>query len=347
MSLSEGDSSRALPDILQSLIWGYMPARVVHTAAHLGISDLLADGPKTAEALAHATNTSIGPLLRLLRALASMNLLEDLGCDRFALTALGSQLRSNVPGSLRNVALMFGGERAWRSWGELLHCVKTGESGTRRIYGVGSYEYLAANPDQAIIFNGAMAENTRRVTEALVSAYDFSQFRKIIDVGGGNGALLGAIIAAHPNIRGVVFDLPRGSAEAPQKLADSGVAARCEVVAGDFFRSVPEGADAYILKHIIHNWDDGQSGVILKNCRKAMHDTSKILLLERVMPEKMEATPANQRMAMFDMNMLAMPGGQERTGNEYRSLLAKAGLSIARILAIPGLDIGVIEAIRS
>ena len=171
---------------------GYMPARVVHTAAHLGISDLLAAGPKTAEALAQATNTSIGPLLRLLRALASMDLLEDLGRDRFALTALGSQLRSNVPGSMRNVALMFGGERAWRSWGELLHCVKTGESGTHRIYGMGTFEYLAANPDQAVIFNEAMAENTRRVTQALISAYDFSQFRKIIDVGGGNGAVDGS-----------------------------------------------------------------------------------------------------------------------------------------------------------
>jgi ubiquinone/menaquinone biosynthesis C-methylase UbiE len=347
MSVSEDDSSRALSATLQSLIRGYMPARVVHTAAHLGISDLLAAGPKTAEALAQATNTSAGPLLRLLRALASMDLLEDLGGDGFALTALGRQLCSNVPGSLRNFALMFGGERAWRSWGELLHCVKTGESGTRRIYGMGSFEYLAANPDQALIFNEAMAENTRRVTQALISAYDFSQFRKIIDVGGGNGALIAAIVATNPNIRGMVFDLPHGSAEASQKLADAGVAASCEVVAGDFFRSVPEGADAYILKFIIHDWDDEQSLAILKNCRKAMKQASKILLLERVMPEKMQATPANQLIAMADMNMLAMPGGQERTGEEYRSLMARAGLSITRILAIPGQDIGVIEGVHS
>ncbi len=346
MSLSEGDSNRALSDTLQSLILGYMPARVVHIAAHLGISDLLAGGPKTVKALAQATNTSAGPLLRLLRALASLDLLEDRGRDGFALTALGSQLRSNMPGSLRNFALMFGGERAWRSWGELLHCVETGESGTHRVYGMGSFEYLAANPDQAVIFNGAMAESTRRVTEALVSAYDFSQFGKIIDVGGGNGALLGAILAANPGMRGVVFDLPRGNAEAPQKLADAGVAANCEVVGGDFFRSVPEGADAYILKFIIHDWDDEQSLAILKNCHKAMHQKSKILLLERVMPEKMEPTPAHRRIAMADMNMLAMPGGRERTGNEYRDLLAQAGLSITRILAIPGLDIGVVEAVR-
>jgi hypothetical protein len=263
------------------------------------------------------------------------------------LTALGNQLRSNVPGSMRNFALMFGGERAWRSWGELLHCVRTGESGTQRIYGMGSFEYLAANPDQAVIFNEAMAENTRRVSQGLISAYDFSQFGKIIDVGGGNGALLAAIVAANPNVRGVVFDLPRGSAEASRKFLDAGIAATCEVVTGDFFRSVPEGADAYILKHIIHDWDDEQSVTILKNCRQAMLPASKLLLLERVMPEKMQATPAFQRMAMVDINMLAMPGGQERTGKEYRDLLAKAGLSIARSLAIPDLDIGVIEAVRS
>jgi len=347
MSPSEGDSSGVLTATLSSLIMGYMPARVVHTAAHLGVCDLLADGPKTAAALAHATDTSTGPLLRLLRALASLGLLEDLGCDGFGLTALGSQLRSNAPGSMRNVALMFGGDRAWRSWGELPHSVKTGESGTRRIYGVGTFEYLAANPDQAVIFNKAMAENTRRFTQALIAAYDFSQFRKIIDVGGGNGALIAAIVAANPDIRGVVFDLPRGNAEASQNLADAGVAASCEVIAGDFFRSVPEGADAYILKHIIHDWDDEQSVAILKNCRDAMHPASKVVLLERVLPEKMEATAANLRMAMADINMLAMPGGQERTTQEYRNLLTEAGLSITQILAIPGLDIGVIEAIRA
>jgi hypothetical protein len=347
MSVPEGDSSGVSPVTLRELIMGYMPARVVHVAAHLGIADLLAGGPKTAVALARETDTNSVPLRRLLRALASMGVLENLESDRFGLTALGSQLRSNVPDTMRNFALMFGGERAWRSWGELLHSVKTGESGTRRVYGLGSFEYLAANPDQAIIFNEAMAENTRRVTQALVSAYDFAQFSKIIDVGGGNGALMAAILAANPRIRGVVFDLPGGCAEASQKLANAGVAAKCEVVAGDFFRSVPEGADAYILKHIIHDWDDEQSVAILMNCRKAMHQASKILLVERVMPEKMEATAANQRMTMVDINMLAMPGGQERTEKEYRHLFAKAGLSIARSLAIPGLDVGLIEAARS
>ena len=339
-------SGRKPPQLtLMPLITGYMPSRVVHVAVQIGIADLLADGPNSVEALAERTQTHAPSLRRILRALASMGLLEEIEMNRFSLTAVGEQLRSNVPGSIRNLTLMFGGERAWRSWGELLHSVKTGESGTRHVYGVGSFEYLAANPEQAVIFNEAMAEITRHIALAVISAYDFSKFRTIVDVGGGNGAMIAAIATSAPNIRGMVFDLPRGGAEAFQKLADAGITDRCEVAAGDFFRSVPEGADAYILKNIIHDWDDDASVAIFKNCREAMHQTSKLLLVERVMPERMEASPTNQRMAMLDMNMLAMPGGQERTESEYRGLLDKADLSLAQILALPGTDLGLMEVI--
>jgi hypothetical protein len=339
-----GSDSTGIPANLWSLITGYMPARVVHVAVQLGIPDLLATQAKTADVLAQETNTAAAPLRRLLRALASVGLVEELGSGRFALTAAGNRLRSNEPGSMRNVALMFGGERAWRSWGELLHSVTTGESGTRRVYGFGSFEYLAANPDQAVIFHRAMAENTRRVTELLVSTYDFSQFRRIVDVGGGNGTLMAAILAANPDARGAVFDLPSGIAEAPRKLADAGLAARCDVIAGDFFRSVPEAADAYILKYIIHDWDDEQSVKILSSCRKAMHQSSKVLLVERIMPQRMAATRVHQLLAMADMNMLAMPGGQERTEQEYGNLLAEASLSLKRIVALPESEISVVEA---
>ena len=216
--MSAPESSAASPASLWPLITGYMPARVVHVAAELGIADLLATGAKTADALAQEIDAAPVPLRRLLRALASIGLVEELEPGRFALTAAGSQLRSNVPGSMRNLALMFGGERAWRSWGELLHSVRTGKSGTRRVYGVGTFEYLAANPGQAAIFNAAMAENTRRITELLVSTYDFSQFRNIVDVGGGDGTLMVSILAANADVRGTVFDLPSGVAQAPQKL---------------------------------------------------------------------------------------------------------------------------------
>jgi orsellinic acid C2-O-methyltransferase len=289
MSVSEDNPDAAAASNLWALITGYMPARVIHVVVQLGVADLLAGEAKTADALAQETNTAAVPLRRLLLALASLGLVEQLESGRFALTEAGSPLRSNVPGSMRNIALMFGGDRAWKSWGELLHSVTTGESGTRRVFGVGSFEYLAANPDQAVIFN---------------ADYDFSQFQNVVDVGGGSGALMAAILAANVAMRGTVFDLPSGGAEASKNLADSGVAARCEFVAGDFFHSVPEAADAYILKYVIHDWNDDQSIAILSNCCKAMHQASKILLVERIMPERMEATPAHRRIAMADMNML-------------------------------------------
>ena len=332
------------PATLLPLITGYMASRVVHVAALLKIADRLADGPKAADALARETKTHGPSLRRLLRALASLGLLAEIEPGRFGLTAMGAQLRANVPGSMHNLALMFGGERAWQSWGELLHSVQTGESATRHVFGVGSFEYLAANPEQAIIFNEAMAEITRPVTQALIASYDFSRFRTIVDVGGGNGAMMAAIAGATPNVRGVVFDLPGSSAEASRKLADAHVNGRCEVVAGDFFREVPKGADAYILKSVIHDWDDDAAAAILGNCRIAMHENSKLLLVERVMPETMEHSLAQQRMAMIDINMLAMPGGQERTEAEYRALLANAGFILAPIRQLPGLDVSLIEA---
>ncbi|MCK1516366.1 methyltransferase [Bradyrhizobium sp. 190] len=343
--MSAPESSAASPATLWPLITGYMPARVIHVAAELGIADLLATEAKTADALAQETDTAHVPLRRLLRALASIGLVEELESGRFALTAAGSELRSNVPGSMRNVALMFGGERAWRSWGELLHSVRTGESGTRRVYGVGTFEYLAANPEQAAIFNAAMAENTERITDLLVSTYDFSQFPDIVDIGGGDGTLMASILAANAGVRGTVFDLPSGVAQAPQKLIDA-VLPRCEIIAGNFFHSVPEAADAYVLKYVIHDWDDEKSVTILRNCRKAMHEASKILLIERIMPERIEATPIHQRIAMGDMNMMAMPGGQERTEREYRDLFAAAGLLLERTIPLPGSEISVISAKR-
>jgi orsellinic acid C2-O-methyltransferase len=326
------------------LITGYMPSRVVHVAVQLGIADLLANGPKTADTLALETKTHGPSLRRLLRALASIGLLEECEPGRFSLAAMGAQLRSNVPGSVRNQALMFGGERSWRSWGELLQSVRTGESGIRHVYGVGSFEYLAANPEQAVIFNEAMAEITRQVAQAVISAYDFSHCRKVIDVGGGNGAMIAAIVGATPKTRGVVFDLPAGGAQANRTFADASLADRCEVIFGDFFREVPEGADAYILKSVIHDWSDDASVSILKNCRIAMGENSRLLLVERVMPERIECLPNQQRMAMLDMNMLAIPGGQERTEAQYRVLLANAGFVLTETRTLPGLDVSLIEA---
>jgi len=349
MSQTTHAVSAVPPATLMPLIIGFMPARVVHVAAQLGLADRLADGPKDAAVLASETGSHAPSLHRLLRALASLGVVDEHESGRFALTPLGEQLRTGVPGSLRNLALMFGGERAWRCWGDLLHCVQTGQSAMHHLYGMGSFELLATLPQQAAIFNEAMAEITRDVARAVVATYDFTQFREIVDVGGGNGTLIAAILASAPSLCGIVFDLPTGNAEASRQLAGAGVATRCRVVAGDFFESVPTGADAYILKSIIHDWDDDQSVAILQKCRNAISPSGKLLLVERVMPTRMEVVPTHQRMAMLDMNMMAMPGGRERTESEYRTLLAAAGFALSHIVSLAAVsarvDVSIIEAI--
>jgi SAM-dependent methyltransferase len=339
------ETDAVAPASLLPLITSFMPARVVHAAAELGLADLLAAGANTAAGLARETSAHAPSLHRLLRALASLGLVEETEPGLFALTPLGGQLRRDVPGSQRNLALMFGSERAWRCWGALLDCIRTGEAAMQHVYGMGSFEYLAAHPAAAVVFNAAMAEITREVARAVAAAYDFTRFRRIVDVGGGNGTLLAAILAAAPELRGIVFDLPAGNAEAARLLAAAGLAPRAEVVAGDFFQAVPEGADAYILKSVIHDWDDEESVAILKSCRKAIAAGGRLLLVERVMPERMNASPVHQRMAMLDMNMLALPGGRERTEAEYRALFAAAGFKLARVLPLPeAVGVSLIEA---
>jgi O-methyltransferase/methyltransferase family protein len=336
--------NRLQSDSLLPLITGYMPARVVHVAAQLGIADRLKDGAKNAGQLAGELDVHEPSLRRFLRAMCSIGLLSEAQPASFSLTPLGNQLRSDASRSAKNLALMFGGERAWRCWEVLLESVRTGQSGMKHVYGMGSFEYLAANPSQSVIFNRAMAEITRAVTQLVIRSYDFSKIDTLIDVGGGNGALIAGIVAANSHLRGKVFDLPAGCADARQTFEAAGVADRCDVVPGDFFKEVPTGAHAYTLKNVIHDWNDQDSLAILRACRKAADKKGKLLIIERIMPELMTATPENQRKAMLDMNMLAMPGGQERTEAEYRHLLQQSGSSLKRIIPLGDLDIAIIEA---
>ena len=348
MSQTTGEASGAPQANLMQLITGFMPARIVHLAAQLGLADQLADGPKDAMLLASNTATHPPSLYRLLRALASMGVVDEREPGRFALTPLGTQLRTGAPGSLRNSALLYGGERTWQCWGDLLHTIRTGETAMRHLYGEGSFEYLAAHPQGAAIFNEAMAEATGEVGRAVAAIYDFAKFGQIVDVGGGNGTLVAAILASAPLLRGIVFDLPAGVTEAPRQLADAGCADRCKVIEGNFFQSVPSGADAYILKSIIHDWDDDRSMAILRNCRTAMSPTSRLLLVERVMPIQMQAEHSHRRVAMMDMHMLGLLGGRERTEAEYRTLLDASGFTLSRILSLSAvserIDTSIIEA---
>lgn len=321
---------------LMPLINGFMAARVVHVAAELGIADLLVAGAKSTETLASETGSNTLALHQLLRALASLGVIDELEPGRFALNAMGEQLRTEVPNSVRNLALTHGSDRAWRSWGELRHSIRTGTPAFRHVFGVDSFDHLARDPKQAAVFNEAMAETTRQVAKAVVTSYDFATFSKVVDVGGGNGTLMATILDAVVKLRGVVFDSSSGSAAASDQLRARGVLERCEVIAGDFFLSVPRGGDAYILKSIIHDWNDERSATILKNCRNAISATGKLLLIERVMPARIDASAGHQRWTMIDMHMLVMLGGRERTEEEFRMVLAAANFELRRTLLLPG-----------
>jgi len=315
------------------MITAYMTSQVIYVAARLGIAELLADGAQSGDELARATGTHAPSLRRLLRGLAVVGVLDEVEPGRFALTPFGALLRPGVPGSVRNLALLFVDEPVWRAWGGLLHSVRTGETAFDHVFGMGTFDYFAQNPEAAAIFHEAMTEGTRWAAPAVIAAYDFSRFRTVVDVGGGNGTLIAAILAATPGLRGTVFDLPIGVEGARRHLEAAGVADRCQVVEGDFFRQpLPGGADAYLLKSVIHDWDDERSVAILENCRRAMPAHAKLLLVEPVLPASVERCEAHQRMMMSDLNMLAVAGGRERTEAEFRALFTAAGFGLSAVV---------------
>jgi hypothetical protein len=316
---------------LRSLITGYEASQVIYVAARLGVADLLAGGPRTAEELTEALRVDAGALRRVLQALAALGLLTHLGGSRYAITASGTRLREGVPGSLRAVALL-AGERSYRAWGGLLHSVQTGETAFRHVFGMGTFEYMAAHPEIAAFYNEAMAAGAAERATAVVAAYDFSGDGTVVDVGGGHGALLVAILSAHRGVRGVLFERESVTAGARARIEAAGLDSRCTVVAGDFFQSVPGDGGVYLLSHIIHNWDDQRSVRILANCRAAMAPRAKLLILEQVLPERFEPSRAAVQASMADLHMLAITGGQERTAGEYQRLLAAAGFTLTRVI---------------
>jgi orsellinic acid C2-O-methyltransferase len=315
---------------LQQMIAGYMVSQVIHVAVTLGLPDLLETGEASAQALAKETGTHDQSLARLLRALAACGLVEEPQPGCLKLTAFGALLRADVPGSLRNLALALGGETMWRSWGDLLHAVSTGANAFEHLFGMRSFEHASLHPDRAAIFDAYMADLTRASTVAILASHDFSAYRSIVDVGGGNGALLSEILVAAPAAECSIFDTPSGVAGAMRRLEQAGVARRCRVVTGDFFKSVPEGADAYILKSVLLDWEDERALAILENSRGAMRLDSVLLIVERLLPERIECCEAHREITMMDLHMLVMPGGRERTGVEYAELCASVGLELIR-----------------
>jgi hypothetical protein len=332
----------AAASVLQ-MIWGLHISRAVYVVAALGIADMLAGGPMTAGRLAEATQAHEMSLYRVLRLLASLGVLTEDENRTFGLTLLGERLRTDVPASMRSWAMLTDSIGGVQSFGPIIESVRTGKPGLSIAYGMSGFEFLAAHPQQAVGFHAAMSERTAGFAPSLAAEYDFSLARMVADIGGGKGTLLAAILQKHGHLRGLLFERPEVAPEAAAVLAAAGVADRCEVIAGDFFSGVPEGADMYVLANVLHDWDDARSVHILTSCRAAMSAGGRVLIVERLIPhDPADAVPV----LLSDINMLVLTGGMERTNAEYGGLLTQAGLVPGRVLPVAA-PYGVIEGTKA
>jgi O-methyltransferase domain/Dimerisation domain len=329
------DESPALTRLLR----GYRISQAIHVAAVLGIADLLADGPRSADDLADATGSDPDALYRLLRALAGVGVFAEEAGRRFGLTPLGSGLRSDAPGSLRHVAVELGQPYLWHAWGDLLHSVRTGENAFRHVHGTSIWEFRARHPDASDAFGAAMSAQTARMNRSLLASFDFGRFPTLVDVGGGRGTFLAALLASRPAMRGVLFDLPHVVERAGPVLAAAGAADRCELTAGDFFDGLPAGRAAYLLQRILHNWEDAEAVAILTSCRRAMPDQGRVLLVERALGVAND----DPEPKLVDLHMLIGPGGRLRTIEEYRALCDAARLAVVGVTPT-GAGLQVLEA---
>ncbi len=304
---------------------GFVHAILV--AANLGLADLLKDGPLSIADLAEATGTHARSLYRMLRALASRGIFSEDADGRFSLTALADPLRSDAPDSIHNWALFVGSEAELQTWAHLSYSVRTGKPAFEHIFGKGWFDYLDEQPEMAQIFNHLMTGGSTSDAAAIIEAHDFSVYRKIVDIGGGHGALLAHILEQNPQSSGVLFDAPSVIAGATGAIDTQVNQGRAERVAGNFFEAVPNGGDAYVLKYIIHDWDDERAIVILKKCRQAMAENGRVLLVEMVIPAGNAPSPGK----FLDLEMLLYFYSRERTEAEYRDLLQQAGLELITI----------------
>ncbi|MDQ3749940.1 MAG: acetylserotonin O-methyltransferase [Acidobacteriota bacterium] len=328
--------------VLPQMILGGLMQKSIWVAAKLGIADFLVEEPRTAEELAAVTDTHAPSLYRVLRLLATAGIFAETPERKFELTPIAELLRGDAPRSMRDYAIMMGEDWIWQAYGELMYSVKTGGIAHDKVQGMSSFEFYAQNEEAGKVFNRAMTNLSLLTAPAIVEGYDFSGIGKLVDIAGGHGLLLAAILKANPHLRGVLFDLPFVIEGASELLESEGVAARTEKVSGDFFESVPAGADAYMMKHIIHDWDDQSSIKILQNIHWAMNEDGKVLIVEMVVPEGNEPSPAKG----LDLVMLTIEGGKERTAEEYRELLAAAGLSLSRIIPTRS-PYGIVEAVKT
>ena len=325
---------------LIQMVTGNWVSRILYVAAKLELADRIGGGAMSAAELAPETGMHAPSLHRVMRALAGLGVLTERESGKFALTPLGEALRKDAPGSGWASVLTLGGPLFWRAWEEILYSVQTGKTAFEKVHGMPAFDYLAKHPDEASLFSQTMVGIHGPETPAVAAAYDFSRFRRIVDVGGATGNMLAAILSRYPGPRGVLFDLPHVVRDAPELLKAHGVADRVTIEAGSFFDRVPSGGDAYILSHVIHDWSEKQCLDILGHCRRAMGPQARLLIVEMVLPPGDAVHPGK----LLDIAMLVMPGGEERTPDEYGALLGKAGFRLERVVPTDS-PVSVVDAV--
>lgn len=325
--------------VLTQILLGRVASQAVYVAAKLGIADLLVGGPRPVDELAKAAGADSSALYRVLRALASIGIFAEQDSRVFVLTPAAQPLRSDVPNSLRDITIFWGEDWNWQVWGKILYSVRTGKSAWSQVHGEEVFDYFAKNEEAARIFDRAMTSFSSVATKAVLEAYDFSEIKTLVDIAGGQGRLLNGVLETYPAMRGVLFDLRHVIESAKQSTS---VGDRCEYVTGDFFAGVPSGGDAYMMKHIIHDWDDERAITILKNIRHAMNQGGRVLVVESVIADG----NGQDFGKLLDIEMLVAPGGKERTAAEYEDLFRQAGLRLTRIVPTKS-PYSIIEAVAA
>jgi hypothetical protein len=338
--MAKGGSPQA---IMFNLLTGRWVSSLIAVAAELELADRLKHGPRTIDDLAGEARVQAPALYRVLRMLASVGVFAETKNKRFKLTPLAATLRKGVPGSMRALAIMLDAKYLKDSWDLLLHGVKTGEEPFQKAHGVSMFEYLERHPEALKIFGDAMTSVSSTENQAIAAAYKLSGIRTLVDVGGGNGSLLASLLKANPKLKGVHFDLPSVGSRAriDGHLTMKGIAERCTLESGNFFEAAPKGGDAYLMKRVLHDWDDERSARILANCRGAMNEKGKVLVVEHVI------RPGNHpdRGKLLDMQMLVI-GGRERSKEEFATLFTKAGLKLTRVVPT-NCPLSIVEGVRT
>jgi hypothetical protein len=341
--MAERMDEAAAAQWLMDMAISHWRAELILQAAEMSLADKFSgDEPRTAAELAAEYGMRHREFYRYLRSLTGLGLLTFAGPDSFRLTDLGAALKTGAPGAARSAYIALVGDMVKPAWKEFDHGLLTGDTGFEKAHGMGLFQYLQQNPGMAQFFSETMVGFHGREPPAVAEAYEFSGIGSLVDVGGASGNMLGHVLSRHPEVKGVLYDLPHVVADASPLLASFGVADRVDIQSGSFFESVPAGHDAYLLSHIIHDWDDGENATILGNVREAMKPDAKLLIVEMVLPEGDEPHMGK----MLDMMMLLVPGGEERTANEYEALLASNGFRMTRVVPT-GSAVSVVEAMRA